>query len=303
MAVRARAFVFTYNNYPDTSLVDGIECKYMIYGKEVASTGTPHLQGYVYFENQKSFKSVLAMFPGCHVEIAKGSPDANYRYCSKEGDFTERGIRPRTPQEKGKMSQEQWREIRHAAEEGRFDEIPEQIRFMHKRLVEDHYMTALKKRKLDTEDGELINEWYWGLPGTGKTKYALDENPDAYPKMCNKWWDGYELQEVVIIDDFDKKHDVLGHHIKIWSDRYPFLAEVKGGSFKIRPKKIIVTSNWHPNQIWTDPETLGPILRRFKVVQFFGTLGRDYSQGEFSVDKEIPGRVGSFHPNLNLENQ
>ena len=31
---RSCNFTFTMNNYPDTSMVDSIDCKYMIYGKE-----------------------------------------------------------------------------------------------------------------------------------------------------------------------------------------------------------------------------------------------------------------------------
>ena len=52
---RNRNYCFTFNNYPDTSLVDNLICKYIAYSKEVApTTGTPHLQGYVTFVNAKT---------------------------------------------------------------------------------------------------------------------------------------------------------------------------------------------------------------------------------------------------------
>lgn len=88
--------------------------------------------------------------------------------------------------------------------------------------------------------------------------------------MCNKWWDGYTDQETVLLEDFDKSHDKLLHHIKIWADRYPFPGEKKGTAFVIRPKLIIVTSNYHPSEIWPGEVEADPILRRFKLVHFPG---------------------------------
>ena len=174
------------------------------------------------------------------------------------------------PKQKGEKEKRKWKEIREAAEEGRLDDIPEDIRFLQPRLIEYHHSRALKKRKLeDTEEQHL---WYYGASGTGKSRKAREENPTAYLKMCNKWWDDYLQQEVVIIEDFDRKHEVLCHHLKIWADRYPFPAEIKGGKIDIRPSKIIVTSNYHPREIWSDPSDLEPILRRFKVIHFLPDL-------------------------------
>ena len=56
--------------------------------------------------------------------------------------------------------------------------------------------------------------------------------------------------------------------MKRWSDRYPFPAAIKGGYLKIRPKKIVVTSQYLPEDIWDDKETLEAINRRFKIVHF-----------------------------------
>jgi len=116
------------------------------------------------------------------------------------------------------------------------------------------------------QKGEMERKRYadaWDLAKAGEMEYL---------KNCNRWGDGYTDQDIVIIEDFDAKHDYLAHNLKHCADRYAFLAEVKGSSMKIRPRKIIVTSNYHPNQIWTSPSDLEPILRRFKLTHF-ATLG------------------------------
>eukprot|EP00965_Chrysotila_dentata_P001422 46367-Pleurochrysis_carterae.AAC.3 len=104
--------------------------------------------------------------------------------------------------------------------------------------------------------------------------------------MIHKWyiihkrWDGYKEQATVLIEDFDRALSMLGHHMKIWADRYSFLAECKGKVLKIRPCLIIVTSNYHPSENWRDqPQTLPPILRRFKCVEF-KVLGDTYQNTE-----------------------
>jgi len=53
---RARAWVFTWNNYTHTVLFpDGLPAgiKYCIYSAEKGADGTPHLQGYISFNGQK----------------------------------------------------------------------------------------------------------------------------------------------------------------------------------------------------------------------------------------------------------
>lgn len=68
-----------------------------------------------------------------------------------------------------------------------------------------------------------------------------------------------------MLDDFSKEHKCLGSHLKNWADHYPFIGESKGGSSSIRPKRIIVTSNYHPSDIFEDDVTVQAIERRFKI--------------------------------------
>ena len=95
---------------------------------------------------------------------------------------------------------------------------------------------------IEGEHTDVKGEWYHGPSGAGKSRKARDENPGAYLKLCNKWRDGYQGQETVIMEDLDKGHHVLGHHIKLWADRYHCPGETKGGQVPLVHRKFVITS-------------------------------------------------------------
>ena len=240
-------------------------CKYIVCGREVGDSGTPHLQGYVYFHNAMRISSVSEYIPRAHLEVARGTSQENYDYCTKDGDFYQWGERPKDAD--GRCEKERWDLALAAVRENRLEDVPADILARGLKGLE-YAATRLTMSKIDLTDTEEKMDWYFGPSGTGKSRRAREENPGAYLKMANKWWDGYRGEDVVIIEDFDLDHKVLCHHLKIWADRYKFPAEVKGGKLDIRPRKIIVTSNYHPRDIWSEEKDLEPILRRFRITHF-----------------------------------
>lgn len=98
---------------------------------------------------------------------------------------------------------------------------------------------------------------------------ARQDNPGAYIKNTNKWWDGYVDQACVIIDEWNPELEkYLADHLKRWADHHPFSAEIKGGTMCIRPSRIIITSNFTLEECFALPQNLEPIKRRFKVREF-----------------------------------
>lgn len=97
-----KCYVFTLNNYEDDEFDRirdrlGEVCEFAIIGKEVGdANGIRHLQGYACFKQRRRFTSVKEILgTRCHIEGAKGNPQQNYDYCSKQGDFVVIGSFPK----------------------------------------------------------------------------------------------------------------------------------------------------------------------------------------------------------------
>ena len=82
------------NNYSEVEfeLLLKVQSKYLVVGKEVGESGTPHLQGYVEFENARTLGGVKKLIGDrAHLEIRRGSAKQASEYCKKDGDFIEIG--------------------------------------------------------------------------------------------------------------------------------------------------------------------------------------------------------------------
>lgn len=245
---------------------------YIIAGFETApTTGQPHVQGYIQLNKRKRL-SELKKLPDAgtvHWEVAKGDEIQNREYCTKScgDDFIEIGEAKCV---NGKIQEKKrWEDAKNAAKKGDLDAVCAQIYVSHyaslRGIARDHLGCSK-----DEED--VTGIWIYGNSGSGKSHWARQTygggTDKMYLKPINKWWDGFrkDVHENVLLEDMEPSQSVLGYHLKIWADKYSFPAEIKGSTIQIRPKKIIVTSQYHPAMIWTDQETQTAILRRFRVL-------------------------------------
>ena len=119
---KARNYCFTFNNYTVEEHTDimVIECKYLVIGKEIGESGTPHLQGFIAFNNQRSFNGMKKLIPRAHIEVAKTIDEA-IEYCKKDGEFFEKGEPPMSQKRKGEQGKEYWEDILKKAKSGNLE--------------------------------------------------------------------------------------------------------------------------------------------------------------------------------------
>jgi len=267
-----RLYCFTQFNYNDEIINEwkSLPVRFIQFGKEICpSTGKPHLQGFVYLHNAKTQSAMLKFIPKhqAHIEKCRGTAADNCVYTGKDGDVFSQGDCPMTQEEKGERGQEWYKAQRIAMRTGDEEAISEYYKCEKPDLIKKHRRDFLSTRVLeDTTEQHL---WFTGPSRTGKSRAAREMFPDYYDKDLTKWWDGYTDQFMVLLDDLDRSHGFLLHSLKRMADRYPFPAEYKSlGKIQIRPKVVIVTSNWTIEQLYPHQNDSEPLLERFKVKIF-----------------------------------
>lgn len=231
--------------------------RYIVIGKETGTNGTPHLQGYVEMTNAVRLSSLKKMCERAHWEPRKGTPAQAAEYCKKDGNYWESGELP---------NQGARNDLKEVAEQVRSgvslakvaEENPGMWVKYHKGF-RDLKMSLLKDR---TERPTVI--WLWGGTGVGKTRTAVEKSSSFYIKDGTHWWDGYEQQETIIIDDFDGKwpfRDLLR-----LLDRYPYRGQYKGGYVNVNSPYIYITCEFHPCVLWSGT-SLTQITRRLTEIK------------------------------------
>ncbi len=265
-STRSKHWCYTLNNPTDddSSPNDDI-MEYHVCGMETGEDGTDHYQGYICFKNRMRMTQVKKMMPRAHLEVMRGTPQEASDYCKKDGEFLETGILPKTC---GQAVKAKWDKAYDLAKQGDMEEIPKDmlIRYYHafKRIRQDN------PTKMDSLP-KTCGIWYHGPTGCGKSKTARETYPDYYDKPLNKWWDGYRGEPYVILDDVGPDQGKwIGTLMKRWTDHYPFPAEQKGTTLQIRPKNIIVTSQYTIEEVFCEDEKLQDALtRRFSVINMY----------------------------------
>jgi len=284
---RSRTYCLTINNYDldDVEKIKMLKYKYLIIGDEKGEEGTPHLQIYVHLKSQAKFSAIKKKFPKAHIETAKGTDKQNREYCSKQQILYEDG---------------------EVSEQGRRTDV-EHIREVLTEGGGMREIVAIAKSSQTVRMAEIILKyeekgrnwkphvsWFWGETGCGKSWKAHKIMPEAYIAMeTATWWEGYDAHEDVLIDDM-RKNFCTYSRLLVLLDRYETRVECKGGSRQFVPKRIIITSCYHPEMMYDTREDIKQLLRRIDVIEHFGE-----GDGGIPMNEWIPPKFADYEkPNL-----
>lgn len=262
----SRGWTFTINNWKeeDKNLLKGLGYRYVVYGYEIApETGTPHIQGYVYFKDAKTFTRMKALLPRAHLEAARSSAAKNFEYCTKGGDYFEDGDMPR----QGK---------REDLDEARGSAMESGMRVVSRFANAQQLRVAEKFLEYNEPERDWPMEiiWFWGASGTGKSREASKlAGDDCYRKDGTKWWNGYDGQHTVVWDEFRGRNHISLSNLLQLCDRYGYRVEPKNGMRQFRSKRLIFTSINHPEDCYEFgvAEPWAQLKRRITEIRCFTT--------------------------------
>lgn len=258
---RTKNWLFTsYEEHE--SKFDGANMDYIIQQRErCPETGRLHWQGYVEFKNAVRMSRAKHHLGGnrIHVEARRGTQQQAIKYCSKS-DTQE--APPTTFGQPHSNAQGQRNDLEELKQDA-IAPIAEYDVALTRRSYARHIRFFRRLRYMHGRRQAAINGfnartvvWYHGAPGLGKSRRAMYEAcraaggvvHDVYRKPSDsKWWDGYEGQKFVIIDDIDGNGGISVGTWKRLLDGYPEQVEVKGGFVPWRAVQIWITSNYSVN--------------------------------------------------------
>jgi len=282
---------------------------FAVYNLETGEDGTPHYQGYVELPHHKPLQWMKSRLRRAHLEARKGNRQQAILYClkdcSQDQSNSTHGENSGTTTTDEDLFQtlsnlmfpvlfpstQNWSALKQDCENSlRVKMGRKEALIKMKALIEDgktdqdlanfHFPTWIMSyrhlmhyRLLVTPPRDFKPNIYvcQGPTGTGKSKWALDNYPNAYWKQRSNWWDGYTNQETVIIDEF---YGWLPFDLCLrLCDRYPLHVETKGGNVNFVAKNIIFTTNNLPSSWWKCDVYFPSFTRRVDEWHIFPVWG------------------------------
>lgn len=107
----------------------------------------------------------------------------------------------------------------------------------------------------------------YGATGVGKSRFLarIASVVDTYWKPNGKWWEQYNGESFVFLDDF-RATDMDFNTLLRVTDRYPMIVDIKCSSAQLKASDIFITSCYKPEDWYGLQEDNAQLLRRIHYI-------------------------------------
>jgi len=231
-----------------------------------------------------SIKTIIGNNP--HCEICKDI-EASYKYCTKAESRVfgpwEHGSRPAGQGKRTDLAKI-WSDVKSKKrtmdmleEDPAIAKFEKHIKFMR---------FTVQERDSNRQDGGVKVWVFYGDTNLGKTYAAVNLiKPHSMFKMdppprstATLWFDGYEGQELLVMDEFEGENYCPLSKLKSLLDVYPCRLDVKGSFTWAAWNHVILCSNTAPRHWYpvapSQPQILAPLVRRITEIRHFVERGK-----------------------------
>lgn len=292
-------------------IADLAHVKYLVFQfEEGEAEHHAHLQGFVWLDSARRCAFVKALVGNnAHVEFAH-DVDASIAYCQKPAGRIAGPWSVGTPPKGGQGTRTDLESIHEKIKAGvraaeLVEECPKALR-LEKCIKWDQFLQ--NEKKSDRQLAGVNVTVLWGDSGSGKTQWAINHlvHNDYFKLDCTGlkgaalWFDGYEGQDTLILDDFDNEVCNCAF-LKLLLDKYKLRLQIKGGHSWACWHYVVITSNIHPADWWHGEraENIAALRRRINEI-YHCTAGyvyrkqhwdKSYDDSDFTAIPPPPGAV------------
>lgn len=267
-----RAWLLTINN-PEEKEINDLKSDDWVYMKYTVERGKKkgvlHIHAIVYYENPRAFGPIKSKWPRARIEVIR-SFDKCVEYVGKEDTRVagpwEYGSKP----EQGRRNDLEELAAEVLVGERSLNELaltrPSTFVRYHKGLQALDDIRVSSHRTWMTKGTH-----YWGGTGVGKSHIVFDGYDEKTHYLWpndGEWWDGYNGQEIVIMNDYrgEIKYNTLLQLV----DKWPMFVRRRGRApVRFVAKEIRISSSLPLEQIYKNREaedSIEQLLRRFTQV-------------------------------------
>ena len=307
-------------NWPLCEVSADKELQSLVYQLEVCpETGRTHVQGYAEFSKPCRFQYAQAVLSiaNAHCSARQKTREACVKYCTKEATRAADTV----PVILGLCAEQAVGEYK--SRQGKRTDISAMVDLIKsgKRAYDclEHdpdtfvkYSRGMQevRRIVQQKQATQIRtnlrvEVHWGEAGAGKTRYVYDKHgvENVFTLVADNgacWFDGYEGQPVLLIDDF-KGWIPYSMLLKLL-DIYPLRSPVKGSFTYAAWTHVYITSNYAMNTWYSGDHDFAALQRRVHHVKQYGKVHKAMTKAVADGAGEGAGAgagAGSFADDFN----